>query len=77
MMNGPQRKSDGWISAVTDQDWEIVGDGDYNGDGHADVLWRNMENGQNYMYLMDGFTIIGGGNVMSEADQNWQIVNPP
>ena len=32
--------------------------GDRDGDGRADILWRNMATGQNWMYMMDGATIM-------------------
>ena len=36
--------------------WSVAGIGDFNGDGDADVLWRNT-NGSLAMWLMDGSTI--------------------
>ncbi|MFV1874309.1 hypothetical protein [Nioella sp.] len=34
-------------------DWDIVGTGDYNGDGTDDILWRNVNTGSVGMYAMD------------------------
>jgi len=28
--------------------------GDFNGDGRADILWRNSSTGENYVWLMNG-----------------------
>jgi hypothetical protein len=41
--------------------WTIVGQRDFNGDGYADILWRNSTTGQVFIWLMNGATIIGGG----------------
>lgn len=35
--------------------------GDANGDGRADILWRNSTTGDNYGYLMSGLAIAGEG----------------
>ena len=45
------------VNTVAEPDWKIVGNGDYDGDGNADILWRNSVTGQNWMYLMNGATI--------------------
>jgi hypothetical protein len=34
--------------------WQVVGVGDFNGDGHADVLWFNASTGQLSEWLLDG-----------------------
>ncbi|WP_322505541.1 FG-GAP repeat protein [Chroococcidiopsis cubana] len=36
---------------------------DFNGDGRADLLWRNEETGDNIIWLMNGTNIIAGGSL--------------
>jgi hypothetical protein len=40
--------------------WRVLGVGDFNGDGHADVLWFNADTGTLAEWLLDG-----QGNVMA------------
>ena len=47
--------------------------GDLNGDGNADIVWRNAATGEDYIYLMNGTAIAGEGYVRTVADENWQI----
>src|SRR5437868_2546707 len=42
--------------------WTIVGQGDFNGDGFADILWRNATTGQLVVWLLSGTSLIGGGS---------------
>jgi len=44
---------EGYLRAVADQKLQIAGTGDFDGDGKADILWRNTSTGQNYIYFMD------------------------
>jgi hypothetical protein len=40
--------------------WNIVGSGDFNGDGFADLLWQNSSAPTQYwIYLLDGVNVIG------------------
>jgi serine protease len=39
-----------WHGGVTHLDWHVVGTDDYNGDGQADVLWRNFSSGANTIW---------------------------
>src|SRR5437016_3450281 len=47
--------------------------GDLNGDGNADIVWRNAATGEDYIYLMNGTAIAGEGYVRTVVDENWQI----
>ena len=48
--------------------------GDSNGDGRADILWRNGVTGQNWLYMMDGASIVGSMGINTVASADWQIV---
>jgi hypothetical protein len=51
-----------------------VGVGDFNSDGKPDILWRHTPSGMNYVWYMNGTSIIGGGNLPTVDDMNWAIV---
>ena len=69
--------TEGFLRTVPDQDWRVQATGDYDGDGHADVLWRHSSTGENYLYLMNGTAIAGEGYLRTVADQNWSIAGAP
>lgn len=61
---------------VEDPAWEIVGTGDFNGDGNTDLLWHNTAADQIVTWYMDG-----NGGIESESlvgrsigDSQWEIV---
>ena len=59
---------------AVDSNWELVGIGDFNGDGHSDILWRK-NTGHNVIWLMDGTTVLPeSGNIYTVTDFNWKIV---
>jgi hypothetical protein len=51
--------------------WTPVALGDFNGDGKADVFWRNA-NGSNLVWFLDGATLASSGSLPSLASgQGW------
>jgi hypothetical protein len=61
------------------EDWQVQFTGDFNGDGKADVLWRNFnaasaDAGKLYIWIMDGPNVVGGtGYTNSQADLGWRV----
>ena len=65
---------EGYLRTVADTNWQIAAVGDFDGNGLADVLWRNKASGENYIYFMNGTSIVAEGYIRSVADQAWQVV---
>ena len=55
--------------------WNEIGAGDFNGDGHSDILWQNV-NGQVAVWDMNGTTQIPGGSQIlpSNPGPSWKAV---
>ena len=64
---------EGPLRTVAPQTWKIAGVGDFNGDGKADILWRNHTTGENYVYLMNGRAITGEGYIRQVSDLSWFV----
>src|SRR5438046_4010985 len=70
LMNGLSTASQGSVNFVDPASgWQVQGDGDFDGDGKADPLWRNTSTGENYIWLMNGLTIARPGSINSASDQ--------
>ncbi|MDQ2731995.1 MAG: FG-GAP-like repeat-containing protein, partial [Armatimonadota bacterium] len=59
--------------------WSIVGVGDFNGDGHPDLVVENLTSGNAGVWFMNGATIIGSSYVLSGGapfimPAGWSIV---
>jgi hypothetical protein len=54
--------------------WQIAGTGDFNQDGHIDILWRRYSDGADMIWYMDGIVRIGVENIETRADLTWRIV---
>jgi hypothetical protein len=67
--------SEGYIRTVAGTNWQVVAVADFNGDARADILWRNLSTGENYLYPMNGLAILGGeGYVRTVSANAWQII---
>ena len=67
----------GGAAARPDASWSVAGIGDFNGDGKADVLWRNAS-GEVAAWLMNGASIADSGDLKSSGtpirpDTSWSI----
>jgi hypothetical protein len=66
-----------FLTSVLDTDWELVGTGDFNGDGNTDTLWRyngsGYYQGWNVIWYMNGETITSYGFLPTVWDTNWKI----
>ena len=47
---------------------------DFDGDGKADILWRNISTGENYIWLMNGLSTASQGSVnFVDPASGWQV----
>src|SRR5216117_3761343 len=46
---------------------------DFDGDCKSDILWRNGATGKDYLWLMNGLTIVSQGSLNTVDDQAWQV----
>jgi hypothetical protein len=47
---------------------------DIGADGLSDIVWRNSSTGENYLYFMNGLSIISEGYLRTVPVPDWQIV---
>src|SRR6266480_6706912 len=75
LMNGLTIASQGSINVVDPTSgWQVQGIGDFDGDGKADILWRDSSTGENYLYLMNGWTIASRGLVnIVKPSSFWEL----
>jgi uncharacterized repeat protein (TIGR03803 family) len=63
----------GGVSPNPGPAWKAIGTGDFNHDGHSDILWRNTS-GQVAIWEMNGTSIAGGGVVSANPGPTWKAV---
>lgn len=53
------------------QAWKVRGAGDFNGDGKADLFWRNDTTGRNFLQFMNGTSALASSGYTTDvADQD-------
>jgi FG-GAP-like repeat len=85
LMNGSTIESTSPLTyqgnAVTpNSSWSVAGVGDFNGDGKADLVWRQGSTGTLAMWLMNGSTIESTATITYQGnavkpDSSWSIVD--
>jgi hypothetical protein len=58
-------------------DWNVAGAGDFNGDGHTDLVFHRASDGLTEIMFLNGTTEIGGGLIQNSpfnGDPTWQVV---
>ena len=63
----------GAVSPNPGPSWKEIGTGDFNDDGHSDILWQNA-NGQAAIWDMNGTNLIGGGAVSPNPGPSWKAI---
>ena len=63
------------IDRVADVNWRIVGSGDLNGDGPADVVWQHEMTGQLAVWYLSGTQVVATLPLSIDRveDTNWKI----
>src|SRR6202011_2184441 len=71
-MNGTSIVGGGVLPVNPGPSWHVVGTGDFNADGKADIIWQNVD-GQPAIWEMNGTSIIGGG-LLPNPGASWQVI---
>ncbi len=63
-----------FINQMKDQGWRMVGAADFDGDGKADILWRNYSTGDVALWFMNGTTRKSESTILRGLDTLWKVV---
>ena len=73
-MNGNTLIGGGGVSPNPGPGWKAIGAGDFNDDGHSDILFQNTSSGQASIWEMSGNTLMGGGPVSPNPGPAWKAI---
>lgn len=60
-------------NVVLTREWTVVDEGDFNGDGRTDLVWRNQVRGDVAVWLMNGKEILDFAVVLPGVPLSWTI----
>lgn len=61
-------------SGLVPSNWSVISNGDLDGNGTADLIWRNSTNGNVNGWLMNGAARTAGGLISAGVPNNWQPI---
>jgi hypothetical protein len=61
------------VSTNPGPSWQEIGTGDFNDDGHSDILWQNT-NGQVGIWEMNGTNVISAATVGPNPGPSWKAI---
>lgn len=74
-MNGPTWTGTvGWLTPMKDAQWRPVATGDFDNDGHTDVVWRHIENGKTVIWFMNGTHLARSAEIAGASDRSNQLL---
>jgi hypothetical protein len=63
----------GWVALPNPgPTWHVIGSGDFNGDGKADILWQNND-GSPSVWEMNGSLVVGWG-ALPNPGPTWHVI---
>ena len=72
-MNGTNVINEANVGGNPGPSWKAIGKGDFNDDGHSDILWQNT-NGQAGIWELNGTNVIGSGYAGANPGPSWKAI---
>lgn len=74
LMQGTTVQSEVMLSRRLAFPWKLAGVGDFNGDGHADLMWQETRSRQFSIWFLNGGRYRSSATVIAPTNRDWQIV---